>query len=130
MFPYIVDISINERSKEQVGRFEMMLIGDNDKVSNATSANGWAKSPSQLKLHFKFVYHSLNVMKYEAGKTYSQVFYASPFKVLNIEEAEVKWVHKKTTFCIVFCDNGIQVTEVLVKLLTRTGTWYVVRMFW
>lgn len=64
-------------------------------------------------------------MKYEPGKTYSQIFYASPFRIQNITEAEVKWMHKKGALCVLFCDNDIYVKEVVVKFLTKRSDWYV-----
>lgn len=72
---------------------------------------------------FYSIIYSDQINKYEAGKTYSQVFYASPFKVQHIIEAQVKWIHKKSTFCVIFCDPDIYVKEVVVKPLTKDGNW-------
>lgn len=43
----------------------------------------------------------------------------------------MKWMHKRSTLCIAFCDTEIYVKEVLVMLLSKDGhqDWYVVNFY-
>lgn len=108
MYTYVVDITISEHSSHQTGRFEMIIVGDKDQAANATSVVG-----GEMK-------------KFRAGKTYTLLFYAPPPKVLEIREARVKWIHKSSPFCVVFCSKDVYVKEVQVGLLMKSGKWYVV----
>lgn len=68
-----------------------------------------------------FTEYREQLMNYESGQTYSQIFYVSPFKIKNITEARIKWMHKNSAFCILFCNNDIYVKSVLVSPLKKRG---------
>ncbi|XP_017780095.1 PREDICTED: inactive pancreatic lipase-related protein 1-like [Nicrophorus vespilloides] len=98
MISYTVNITLEggEVSKDVEGYFEMILIDDNSKVTNATNTLSGA------------------MRKMTTGHFYKFVFYASLPPINKVKEAKVRWNYNSNKICIL-CDKSITIKDISIK---------------
>lgn len=114
-----MEIYIEKSSKTknpQKGYFELLMLDEDGLMTNAI--------PSSLSTSHLF----------EAGKSYTFIFYASSPRINKIVEGRLKWTHNPNSLCVVFCTTSIHVNRIVVHLLTTDKAkwvqyteWYI---FW